>query len=162
MLDRLDLGTKRTRPVYGQIGECHSMKARLTRKGRCDFGHDAQLKDAGFPSSNRQQVGEIGILNSRTNSDIPTNGAELRCGDGGWRIKTIQFHFCARFKSRRVRQDQFCRVSHSFFTMATPKGPFRLVTVNTAPERAQRLIGRVADTLKDRYIIIHEANCSSM
>ena len=46
--------------------------------------------------------------------------------------------------------------------MASPKGPFRLVTVNTAPERAQRLIGRVADTLKDRYIIIHEANCESM
>lgn len=46
--------------------------------------------------------------------------------------------------------------------MASPKGPFRLVTVNTAPERAQRLVGRVADTLKDRYIIIHEANCSSM
>lgn len=46
--------------------------------------------------------------------------------------------------------------------MTTPKGPFRLITVNTAPERAQRLIGRVADTLKDQYIIIHEANCSSM
>ncbi|ODM15297.1 hypothetical protein SI65_09238 [Aspergillus cristatus] len=46
--------------------------------------------------------------------------------------------------------------------MASPKGPFRLVTVNTAPERAQRLIGRVAHTLKDRYIIIHEANCSKI
>lgn len=46
--------------------------------------------------------------------------------------------------------------------MAAPKGPFRLVTVNTAPERAQRLIGRVADSLKDRYIIVHEANCESM
>lgn len=46
--------------------------------------------------------------------------------------------------------------------MAAPKGPFRLITVNTAPERAQRLIGRVADALKDRYIIIHEANCESM
>lgn len=45
--------------------------------------------------------------------------------------------------------------------MASPKGPFRLVTVNTAPERAQRLIGRVADTLSDRYTIIHVANCSS-
>lgn len=45
--------------------------------------------------------------------------------------------------------------------MASPKGPFRLVTVNTAPERAQRLIGRVADALSDRYTIIHEANCSS-
>lgn len=120
------------------------------------------LKDADFYPSNSQQVGEIGILNARTNSDIPTNEAGQRRGDVGWRIKTIQFHFRARFKSRRVRQDQFCRVSHPVFTMATPKGPFRLVTVNTAPERAQRLIGRVADTLKDRYIIIHEANCSSM
>jgi hypothetical protein len=45
--------------------------------------------------------------------------------------------------------------------MATPKGPFRLVTVNTAPERAKRLIGRVADTLKDRYTIIHLDNCES-
>ncbi|KAG2027683.1 hypothetical protein GB937_000123 [Aspergillus fischeri] len=46
--------------------------------------------------------------------------------------------------------------------MATPKGPFRLVTVNTAPERAKRLIGRVADTLKDRYTIIHVDNCEKI
>ncbi|KAI9931493.1 hypothetical protein ASPWEDRAFT_49711 [Aspergillus wentii DTO 134E9] len=46
--------------------------------------------------------------------------------------------------------------------MTTPKGPFRLVTVNTAPERAQRLIGRVAEALSDRYTIIHEANCSTI
>jgi len=43
--------------------------------------------------------------------------------------------------------------------MSAPKGPFRLVTVNTAPERAKRLIGRVADILKDRYEIIHVDNC---
>ncbi|EAW08466.1 uncharacterized protein ACLA_032010 [Aspergillus clavatus NRRL 1] len=46
--------------------------------------------------------------------------------------------------------------------MASPKGPFRLVTVNTAPERAKRLIGRVADTLKDRYTIIHVHNCEKI
>lgn len=44
--------------------------------------------------------------------------------------------------------------------MSTPKGPFRLVTVNNAPERAKRLIGRVADQLKDRYEIIHVDNCA--
>lgn len=43
----------------------------------------------------------------------------------------------------------------------TPKGPFRLVTVNTAPERARRLIGRMIEALKDRYTIIHVDNCES-
>lgn len=43
----------------------------------------------------------------------------------------------------------------------TPKGPFKLITVNTAPERAKVLIGRVADTLKDDYIIDYVANCIS-
>ncbi|KAJ5670754.1 uncharacterized protein N7477_006117 [Penicillium maclennaniae] len=44
----------------------------------------------------------------------------------------------------------------------SPKGPFRLVTVNTAPERAKRLIGRVAEALSDRYTIEHVANCESI
>lgn len=35
---------------------------------------------------------------------------------------------------------------------------WRLVTVNTAPERAKRLIGRVAEDLKDQYTILHVAN----
>lgn len=35
---------------------------------------------------------------------------------------------------------------------------WRLVTVNTAPERAKRLIGRVAEDLKDQYTIVHVAN----
>ncbi|KAB8067710.1 hypothetical protein BDV29DRAFT_84127 [Aspergillus leporis] len=46
--------------------------------------------------------------------------------------------------------------------MSAPKGPFRLVTVNTAPERAKRLIGRVVEALKDRYTIIHEGNCETI
>jgi hypothetical protein len=41
------------------------------------------------------------------------------------------------------------------------KGPFQLVTVNTAPERAKRLIGRMIEGLKDRYDIEHVANCAS-
>lgn len=45
--------------------------------------------------------------------------------------------------------------------MSAPKGPFRLVTVNTAPERAKLLIGRMVEALKDRYTIIYEANCES-
>ncbi|OKL57197.1 hypothetical protein UA08_07660 [Talaromyces atroroseus] len=43
-----------------------------------------------------------------------------------------------------------------------PKGPFKLVTVNTAPERAKRLIGRLAETLKDRYTIIHIDNAEKI
>ena len=42
-----------------------------------------------------------------------------------------------------------------------PKGPYRLVTVNSAPERAKRLIGRVVEDLKDRYTIDYVGNCAS-
>lgn len=42
-----------------------------------------------------------------------------------------------------------------------PKGPYKLVTVNTAPERAKRLVGRVVEELKDSYTIVHVANCES-
>ena len=45
--------------------------------------------------------------------------------------------------------------------MAAPKGPYKLITVNTAPERAKRLIGRVVENIKDRYIIEHIQNCES-
>ncbi|KAI8996600.1 hypothetical protein BD414DRAFT_534287 [Trametes punicea] len=37
-------------------------------------------------------------------------------------------------------------------------GPIKLVTVNTAPERARKLIGRVVEDMKDRYTIVHAAN----
>lgn len=42
-----------------------------------------------------------------------------------------------------------------------PIGPFKLVTVNTAPERAKRLIGRVVEDVKDKYTIIHSGNADS-
>ncbi|KAJ7245906.1 hypothetical protein B0H12DRAFT_1127118 [Mycena haematopus] len=35
---------------------------------------------------------------------------------------------------------------------------YRLVTVNTSPERAKRFVGRVIADVKDRYIIVHVAN----
>lgn len=39
-----------------------------------------------------------------------------------------------------------------------PSGPYRLLTVNTAPDRAQRLIGRIVADLKDQYSIEHIKN----
>lgn len=44
-----------------------------------------------------------------------------------------------------------------------PLGPFKLVTVNTAPERAKLLVGRVVEDVKAEYTIIHAANaeCTS-
>ena len=42
-----------------------------------------------------------------------------------------------------------------------PQGPFKLITVNNAPERAQRLIGRVVQDMKDRYEIYYVANAES-
>lgn len=45
--------------------------------------------------------------------------------------------------------------------MSVRSGPWRLVTVNTAPERAKRLIGRMMEALKDRYDIEYVANCES-
>ncbi len=41
-----------------------------------------------------------------------------------------------------------------------PIGPFKLVTVNTAPDRAKRLIGRVVEDVKEQYTIIHAANAA--
>ncbi|KAM0690948.1 hypothetical protein Q7P36_009718 [Cladosporium allicinum] len=41
------------------------------------------------------------------------------------------------------------------------KGPYTLVTVNNAPERAQRLVGRVVEIVKNRYVIKHVANAES-
>ncbi len=46
-------------------------------------------------------------------------------------------------------------------SLPEPLGPFKLVTVNTAPERAKRLIGRVVENVKDKYTIIHAANVES-
>jgi hypothetical protein len=43
-----------------------------------------------------------------------------------------------------------------------PKGPFKLVTVNTAPDRAARLIGRMVDGLKAQYTIQHVANVTGI
>ena len=46
--------------------------------------------------------------------------------------------------------------------MSPPSGPFRLVTVNTAPDRARLIVGRVTEALKDEFIIEHVGNCESM
>lgn len=46
--------------------------------------------------------------------------------------------------------------------MSSPAGPYRLVTVNNAPERAKRLVGRVVEDLKEQYTIVYVANCDSL
>jgi hypothetical protein len=95
-------------------------------------------------------------------------------------VKTDSGVFLARWKSRRGISHilwgcgewvevldktpaivAFLDFKSLYFTMSAPKGPFHLVTVNTAPERAKRLIGRVAEALSDRYTIIHVDNCES-
>jgi hypothetical protein len=45
--------------------------------------------------------------------------------------------------------------------LAMPQGPYRLVSVNTAPERAKRVIGRVIEDVKDKYEILHVGNADS-
>lgn len=42
------------------------------------------------------------------------------------------------------------------------KGPYRLCTVNTTPERAKRLVGRVVEDMKDSYTIQHVENAAGM
>ncbi|RDX51218.1 hypothetical protein OH76DRAFT_1435667 [Lentinus brumalis] len=42
--------------------------------------------------------------------------------------------------------------------MSDTRKTYKLVTVNTAPERAKRLIGRVVEDVKDKYTIVHAAN----
>lgn len=42
-----------------------------------------------------------------------------------------------------------------------PKGPFRLMTVNTAPERAKRVIGAMVENLKESYTIDYVVNSES-
>jgi hypothetical protein len=44
----------------------------------------------------------------------------------------------------------------------TPSGPYKLVTVNTAPERAKVIIGRVVEAVEERYTIDYVANVESM
>ena len=46
--------------------------------------------------------------------------------------------------------------------MSERKGPFKLVTVNTAPDRARRRIAHLIEALKDDYDIEHVDNCQSM
>lgn len=42
-----------------------------------------------------------------------------------------------------------------------PLGPFKLATVNTTPDRAKRLVGRMCEEVKSIYQIIHVANITS-
>lgn len=43
----------------------------------------------------------------------------------------------------------------------SPSGPYKLVTVNSVPDRARKLVGRVVEEVKDQFTIIHAANAES-
>ncbi|TBU34144.1 hypothetical protein BD311DRAFT_711125 [Dichomitus squalens] len=43
-----------------------------------------------------------------------------------------------------------------------PGKSHKLVTVNTVPERAKRLIGRVVEDVKDRFTIVHVSNVETI
>jgi hypothetical protein len=45
--------------------------------------------------------------------------------------------------------------------MSPPPETYRLVTVNSDPERAKRLVGRVIGDLQTQYTVIHVANAES-
>lgn len=44
---------------------------------------------------------------------------------------------------------------------AHPAGPYKLVTVNTAPDRAKIIVGRICEEIKDQYLIDYVANSTS-
>ena len=56
----------------------------------------------------------------------------------------------------------FRNLPHSTSVMPSSLPSYKLVTVNKAPERAKRLIGQMSEALKDRYTIIHSANCETI
>ncbi|KIX97029.1 uncharacterized protein Z520_07143 [Fonsecaea multimorphosa CBS 102226] len=43
--------------------------------------------------------------------------------------------------------------------MPFPK-PYKLITISTDPERASRMVRKIAEDVKDRYIIIHCVNAA--
>lgn len=45
--------------------------------------------------------------------------------------------------------------------MSTSNQAVNLVSVNTAPERAKIVIGKVIEGVKDRYTIVHAGNSES-
>jgi hypothetical protein len=44
----------------------------------------------------------------------------------------------------------------------SPLGPYKLVSVNKAPERAKRLIGVLVEDVKEKYTIVHVGNAAAM
>lgn len=54
-----------------------------------------------------------------------------------------------------------------YITMATNgiegarAGPYKLVTVNTAPDRAKIIVGRICEEIKGQYLIDYVANSTS-
>lgn len=61
-----------------------------------------------------------------------------------------------RHTTRSIRLRQY-----STFSMSKTNHPVNLVSVNTAPDRAKKVIGAVIEGVKDKYSIIHAGNSES-
>jgi hypothetical protein len=64
-----------------------------------------------------------------------------------------------------VRTLFWCCILASFCSSQqpmAPKGPYKLCTVNTAPERAKLVVGRFIENVKEIYTINHVENVESM
>ncbi|CAK7231584.1 hypothetical protein SCUCBS95973_007965 [Sporothrix curviconia] len=58
----------------------------------------------------------------------------------------------------RTAASTFLRSMSSSPSCASPKGPFRLVTVNSQPERAKNVVTQVIARLQDRFAIVYAGN----
>jgi hypothetical protein len=64
-----------------------------------------------------------------------------------------------RMSSRRFTQ--FISSSFRAMSTTTARTPINLVSVNTAPDRAKIVIGKVIENVKDKYQIVHAGNTTS-
>ena len=93
-------------------------------------------------------------------------GNSPRCRSGRGREKSLfsgQEH--ARALSRltmRYRRIPPC-ITHSrrVLSMSAERATINVVSVNTAPERAKRLLGQVIERVKDKYSLVHAGNSES-
>ena len=110
---------------------------------------------------------------TKSNTDVPTYDQfpqyPIILPDMAWRSFLASDGMCHWVSTFNVEQcpasDQAFlppKLPFSAFEMTTgnPKGPFRLITANTAPDQAYRLIGRLIGTLKYQYTIVQSVPCT--
>ncbi|KIL88575.1 hypothetical protein FAVG1_07820 [Fusarium avenaceum] len=88
--------------------------------------------------------------------ELTTSETKPPAGEGRVLVDACEFeHIWDIYGKRKYKKVKDCGSKHCTHSRA-------LVTVNTAPERAKRLIGRLITELQDDYEIIHVDNCQSI